>query len=282
MSTAIPVRVSVLGPVELSVGGQRTTVGGPQCRAVLALLVLGSGRVVPMDRIMDGLWGSCPPPSAAVKIQGHVCALRKALRAAGVEHASDIIATRPPGYQLSGGCYSCDMSEFTRQVTHVSDLVARGDMESASDELGQALRRWRGPAFADVPYADIQLHATYLERLRSIAVADKARLDLRLGRFWAVVEELAPEVDSHPLDERAREILIHAYLRLGHRHAALECYEAGRLQLRCELGISPGAALQRLAQAIRQEPAAAQPGPVASVRSSGEPPDDDALHVGIR
>jgi len=258
MITAIPVRVSVLGPVELTVAGQRALVGGPQGRAVLAFLVLGSGRVVPMERMMEGLWGSRPPQSAAIKIQGHVCALRKALRAAGAEHAADVIATRPPGYQLSTGRYSCDMSEFTSQVNRVPDLVARGDVESASAELGQALGRWRGPAFADVPHDDIRLHATHLERLRLIAVADKARLDLRLGRFWSVVEALAPEVHAHPLEERAREFLIHAYLRLGHRHAALECYEAGRVQLRCELGISPGPALQRLAQAIRRGPEAVQ------------------------
>ncbi|MFC1403023.1 MULTISPECIES: BTAD domain-containing putative transcriptional regulator [Streptacidiphilus] len=260
--SAAQVRVSVLGPMELTVDGRPVAIGAPQTRTVLALLALGSGSVVPIDRIIEGVWGERSPRSAVLKVQGHVSALRKALHGAGAAAAAAVLVTRPPGYQLGGEGYCCDMDEFTGAARRASALAAAGDAEASCELLDQALRHWRGPAFADVPGDEVRLHAARLEQLRSIALEDKAAHDLRRGRFWAVLEDLGPELDSNPLGERARELVIHAYLRLGQRHAALACYEAGRTLLQDELGISPGQSLQRLAHLIRH---GAAPGVEAGV-----------------
>jgi len=256
MTAAGGLRVHVLGPVELTAGGQPVNIGGPQRRAVLALLVLGSGRVVHVDRILTAIWGEKPPRSALTKVQGHVCALRKALDAAGMSPAGNVLVTKPPGYLLLTDSYSCDLTEFTTQVGAAKVLTGRGDVTSACAVLDGALRSWRGPAFADLPYDGIRQHATHVDELRSIAMADKARMDLHLGYLWPVVEQLVPEVSMSPLNERTREILIEAYLRLGQRHAALACYQDGCAQLRSQLDIGPGPRLRRLGQLIRSgEPA---------------------------
>jgi DNA-binding SARP family transcriptional activator len=110
-----------------------------------------------------------------------------------------------------------------------------------------------GPAFADIPAEEVRRHAARLDQLRILVAEDKAALDLRRGRPLAVIGDLGPVVDADPLRERARELLIRAYLGLGQRHAALACYEAGRVHLRKELGISPCPALQRLAAGIRDD-----------------------------
>ena len=243
------VRICVLGPLEVFArGGERLPLCSPQARAVLALLLLGSGAVVPLDRLVEGVWGERPPASAVLKVQGHICTLRKMLRPAG---APELLVTRPPGYQLLTEYYRCDMDEFTADLRHAAALSALGDIEQACEVLDVALASWRGAALADVPSEQVQRHVVRINGLRSIAVQDKARLDLRLGRTLRAIEQLGPEVDAYPLDERAREILIHAYLRLGQRHAALACYESGRTRLRDELGISPGPRLLRLERAIR-------------------------------
>jgi DNA-binding SARP family transcriptional activator len=246
------VRIAVLGPLEVLVrGSERLLVSSPQTRAVFAMLLLGSGAVVPVERIVEGVWGERPPASAVLKVQGHVCTLRKMLRPARAARAPELLVTRPPGYHLLTAYYRCDMDEFTAAVKRAAALSAGGEIEDACDVLDVALQCWRGPAFADIPSEEVQRHAVRLNGLRSIAVQNKGRLDLQLGRALSAIEQLGPEVDAHPLDERAREILIHAYLRLGQRHAALACYEAGRARLREELGIGPGPRLLRLAHAIR-------------------------------
>jgi len=243
------VRICVLGPLEVfSHSGERLAPCGPQTRVVFALLLLGAGALVPLERMVEGVWGERPPPSAVLKVQGHVCTLRKMLRPARAAH---LLVTRPPGYQLRSEFYRCDMDDFTAGVRRAAALSAAGDIEQAGEVLDLALGCWRGPAFADIPSEEVQRHVVRINGLRAIAVQDRAWFDLRLGRALRAIEQLGPEVDAYPLDERARELLIHAYLRLGQRHAALACYETGRSRLHDELGIRPGPRLQRLAHAIR-------------------------------
>ncbi|WP_234391499.1 hypothetical protein, partial [Nocardia suismassiliense] len=54
--------VGLLGPVMVEAAdGTRVSVGGPRVRALLGLLALEAGRVVPMARLVDGVWGEDPP-----------------------------------------------------------------------------------------------------------------------------------------------------------------------------------------------------------------------------
>ena len=54
--------LGVLGPVRAVRDDRELGLGGPKPRAVLALLVLEAGRVVPAGRLVDELWRGCPPP----------------------------------------------------------------------------------------------------------------------------------------------------------------------------------------------------------------------------
>ena len=70
----------------------------PKQRALLALLLLRRGEVVPGAQLIEALWGEEPPGTAQTALHGHVSSLRKLLGA-------DRIRTRPPGYllQVSAG-----------------------------------------------------------------------------------------------------------------------------------------------------------------------------------
>ena len=65
----------------------------PKQRALLALLLLRRGEVVPGAQLIEALWGEEPPGTAQTALHGHVSSLRKLLGA-------DRIRTRPPGYLL--------------------------------------------------------------------------------------------------------------------------------------------------------------------------------------
>ena len=54
----------VLGPIEVWDGPANVDVGRRMHRAVLALLLIDVGRVVPSDRLVDQLWGDETPASA--------------------------------------------------------------------------------------------------------------------------------------------------------------------------------------------------------------------------
>src|SRR5260221_10104989 len=61
---AAVLELGLLGPVQAVRAGGRLAVGGPKQRAVLALLVVETGLVVPADRLIEQLWrGGGPPPA---------------------------------------------------------------------------------------------------------------------------------------------------------------------------------------------------------------------------
>src|SRR6187200_1732416 len=97
----------LLGPLEVLRDGKAVALGGAKPRALLAMLALVAGRVVSVDRLVEGLWPAEVPETAAHAVQVHVAQLRKAL-------GKTAIATRPPGYALELPNESIDRQRFAR------------------------------------------------------------------------------------------------------------------------------------------------------------------------
>ena len=68
-----------LGPLTAVRDGTSLPLGGPRQRAVLARLLLDPGRVVPVDVLINDVWGGEPPETAAKTLQKYVSQLRKSL-----------------------------------------------------------------------------------------------------------------------------------------------------------------------------------------------------------
>ena len=83
----------MLGPLELVVEGESTELRGTGERALLVLLLLDAGRVVPADRLIDALWGKALPANPLNALQARVSRLRSTLAAVGVPSSS--VAARP-------------------------------------------------------------------------------------------------------------------------------------------------------------------------------------------
>ncbi|RLP90111.1 AfsR/SARP family transcriptional regulator, partial [Micromonospora sp. BL4] len=75
-------------------------------------------------------------------------------------------------------------------------------------------------------------------------------VELRLGRAAELIEELTESVDRHPLRERLRGQLMLALSSVGRQADALAVYREGRRSYADELGIEPGAELQKLHQRV--------------------------------
>ena len=99
----------ILGPFEVVDGDRQVAVGGPQQRALLAVLVLRRGQAVSSDRLIEELWGGRPPATAAKIIQGYVSQLRKAL-------GDEVLLTRAGGYLLVATADQVDAERFERLV----------------------------------------------------------------------------------------------------------------------------------------------------------------------
>ncbi len=251
----------ILGPLDVHADGRPLPLGGPQQRAVLAVLLLHAGEAVSTERLIDDLWGEQVPSSARPVLQGYVSNLRKAV--------GPLLVTRAPGYALELEPEQLDLRRFERLLGEGRAELAAGRAESAATTLREALALWRGAALADFAYEPFaQAAVVRLEELRLAALEERIDADLALGRHAALVGELEALAVEHPLRERVQAQLMLALYRSGRQAEALEAYQRARSALVDGLGIDPGQPLQVLERAIlQQDPALDLAGPETPVES---------------
>src|SRR2546425_1182702 len=110
------------------------------------MLLLDANQPVSRDRLIDGLWGASPPPSAGHTLDDYISRLRRAVGA-------DRIERRSPGYVIRVDPGELDLERFETLLEQGRAAAAAGDAASANDRLRQALGLWRGRALADLEYA---------------------------------------------------------------------------------------------------------------------------------
>ncbi|MFD6158777.1 BTAD domain-containing putative transcriptional regulator [Nocardia sp. NPDC060256] len=246
----------ILGPIEVRLAdGSPITVGGPQVRALVALLALDAGRVVSRDRLIDGLYGARPPANAGHALQAQVSRLRGALRKAGL--TEEIVESSAAGYRLTVALEDVDAHRFAQLAQDGRKAVHDKDFATAAVLLDEAARLWRGPAFADVvdaPFAAVQ--AVRLTEVWLAALEDRAAAAVALGDHRAALVRLPEIVAAHPLRERARALLMRALYGAGRQAEALALFEQGRELLAEELGADPSTELAQAHLAILRADAA--------------------------
>jgi DNA-binding SARP family transcriptional activator/streptogramin lyase len=239
----------ILGPLEAAGAGGQIALGSRKQRALLAILLLRANEVVSYDRLIDDLWGECPPPSAPHTLQVYVSRLRSALRAAGADDG--VLVTRPGGYMIRVGFGEFDLHRFEQLVEDSRRAFAAESFDRAADKLRVALALWRGRALADLefePFASLEVER--LEERRLLAAEDLFEIELRQARHAALIPELEALVDQHPLRERMRGQLMLALYRSGRQADALATFQDGRDYLIEELGLEPSGMLRELQRSI--------------------------------
>ena len=281
----------LLGPLRVVDGDCDVTPARPKQRALLALLLLRRGEVVPGAQLIEAMWGEEPPGSAQTALHGHISSLRKLLGA-------DRIRTRPPGYLLQVAPGEVDVARFESLIAQGR---ARDDAGERAARLRDALSLWHGEPLADLRgEAFAEREIARLEELRLAALEERIDAELAVGRHHELVPELEPLVAEEAFRERLRGQLMLALYRCGRQADALHVFQSGRRLLVEELGIDPGPALQELELSIlRQDPGLELPairaaplrrGPVRYARSgdlniayqvTGEGPIDLVLISGF-
>ena len=285
-------RFRVLGPLEVQdASGTVVEVGSPKLRALLALLLLEAGRVVPLDRVVDELWGERPPASATGTVQSYVSNLRRLLEPGhGTGRPPEVLLTRAPGYLLDVPAAEVDALALPSLVDEGGRLLAADAPDQARTVLCRALALVRGDPLADL--SDGAAAVAARSRLQDLVVLAREHLataDTRLGHPDRAVAALEALVAEHPLRERLWSRLVEALWAAGRQADALEACRTCARMLADELGIDPGPELRALEQAVlRQElPAAVRPEVpvVPAPRTAGPspaPPSDERPLVGRR
>src|SRR5688572_9746535 len=157
---ASTVRVDVLGPLCLVVGGVSIDVRGPKRRALLALLAMAGGRAVTADQLVDTLWPSAAPDSGRAALHSQVSRLRGHLG-----QGAERLITLDGGYRLVLAADGLDVARAQAPLNEGRG-TAQGDPAAARAPPREARALWRGPAFTGLPEVpSLSTMAIGLERL---------------------------------------------------------------------------------------------------------------------
>jgi DNA-binding SARP family transcriptional activator len=255
--------VGVLGNLEVRVGGASLPVGHTRQKAVLAVLSTEVDRVVPVDRLIDRVWGERAPARVRSVLRTYVSNLRRALVSTGIT-----ITWRDIDYQLTADPGSVDLHRFRHLLTRARDS---GDPRGALALADEALALWRGEPLAELDTLWAQSVREHLHRERAAAQADRIDWALQCGAHGDLLPELTTRATEEPLDERLAGQLVLALYRSGRQADALEHYQRTRQRLAEELGADPGPALRKLHQRVLIADPALTLAPVETPRLAAAP-----------
>ncbi|MGW7268818.1 AfsR/SARP family transcriptional regulator [Streptomyces sp. NPDC054842] len=243
-----PTEFRLLGPVVVHDGtsGAGIAPTGSKQRALLATLVIHAGERLPVDRLVEELWGDRPPANAPNALQAHMARLRRLLPTRGHRW----ISTLPTGYLLTLGHASTDVERFTR-LSRQGRAAVPDNPRYAAELLKGALSLWQGPALQDSRHGPIcTAEAERLEEQRLSTLEALYEASLNCGRYAEITCDLERLTIDHPLRERFYDLLMIALFRSGREAEALGVYERARRHLVGTLGIEPGPALRCRMEAI--------------------------------
>jgi DNA-binding SARP family transcriptional activator len=233
-----------LGRIEVVADGHRLEVGHARRQAVLAVLLTELNRVVPVDQLVERVWGEEPAPRDP---RGVLRTYLWHLRRAFADLRDVALVRRAPGYELAADERQVDLHRFRALLARTHSA---GDDDRRAALLEQALALWRGEPFAglDSPWIDLTRRNLHLRH--HMARLELTDIDLRRGRHTTLLSELTGQTAEHPLDERIAGQLMLALHRSGRSADAFAEYRRIRGQLADELGADPGPALRGVHQQI--------------------------------
>lgn len=240
-------------------GSEPRLVTARRQQVVLAMLLLNGNRVVPLESLLDALWGSTPPATARSQVQTCVSALRRLLVHAGL---GERIRVRGLGYVLELGPTELDLRVFEDLVVRGRSALADRRPALARAAFREALALWRGEPLTGIDGNVLRAEQVRIAERRVEVLEDCIDAELQLGRHREVVGELSVLVDEHPLRERFVGQLMTALNHCGRRVEALAAYRRVRQTFVDELGLEPSPAVRKLHQDILTggaEPAVAEP-----------------------
>lgn len=240
------------------------TPSAPKMRQLLGLLVLRNNEIVPVESIIEELWGPHAPASAVQVVQTYVYKLRKILRRQRATQGDRpcVLHTTPGGYRLQAEPEQLDVDRFRTLVAKGEGIAENGPCD-ASEILARSLLLWRGPPLQDVEKG--VLLSTYVAELNELMLVTRKQrleLDLALGRHASLISELRGLTAAYPFHEEFYGYLMLALHRSHRRYEALQTYNLLRQVMQDELALEPAVEVQRLhVRILNSDPALGWPDP---------------------
>ncbi|KOU36489.1 AfsR/SARP family transcriptional regulator [Streptomyces sp. WM6378] len=250
-AAAPSLRFALLGPVRAWRDGTEISLGRPQQREVLAILLAAAGRTVSTLLIADGVWDEADRPGRpGQSVRTHIHRLRQTL-------GHSLLATVGDGYALRVPAGAVDTWAFERAEAEAARVrAAGGTAVQARDVVAKALELWSAEPLAGLQGPHARAVRDRLCTVRQSLLETRLELDAEIGDRPDLHAEAGALVIEYPTSQRLRGIQMLALSRAGRQAEALSVYEDTRRFLQAELchlptpERRPTPALQQLHQRI--------------------------------
>jgi DNA-binding SARP family transcriptional activator len=248
------VKFGLLGPLAVANDdGTLVEIHGRKIRVLAAILLCRANQPVPVESLVDALWGRTPPRRAGANLRVYVHRLRQALDDSRIDRSSD-------GYRLRVRPEELDVDRFRTLLAEGRHAVSNRNPVHASAAFRAAVALWRGPALAGLVGVEaLGAEASRLEELRLDALEQRFEAELSVGRRSEISAELRVLSTQHPFRETFRAQLMRALVGSGRSAEAVAVFEETRRLLADEFGVDPSPQLRRLHLSILRDDPTLQP-----------------------
>ena len=245
MSTRGTIQIRLLGQLSLLRDCEAVRLATRKATALLAILALRPGAVLPRERLCGLLWSRSAPEQARASLRQALAQLRRDLG----DEGADLIEADGDGVRLRAGGVSSDTANLESALE-----------SGSSAALERALEIYRGDLLGDfvldeAPFEDWrQIEGERLRR-RTLQVLGRRLAELvetqDVETALALGERL---LELDPLAEETHQALIGLDIERGALGSAMRRYQRCREALASGLGVRPSAATEALHQRIRARP----------------------------
>ena len=225
---------------------------GSRPTTLLALLAVHANRRVPVETMIEALWGEQVTDGRGSTLESHVWRLRRVLEPARRRGmAPTVLVNDAGGYRLLIDPADIDSAVFERLADEGREALATDRPDRAMQRFDAALELWRGSPFTpcgDQPWAEA--YVARLEELHTQVRERRVDALLAIGRTEQALVDLQQLIHDAPFREHLHGQRMLALARRGRTEEALDAYRVARDTLISELGIEPGAELRELQQRI--------------------------------
>ncbi|MFN8471153.1 MAG: BTAD domain-containing putative transcriptional regulator [Anaerolineae bacterium] len=250
-------RLSFLGPFQVTIRGQPARFATARARALLAYLAVEADRPHRREALADLLWPDHPETLGRQNLSQDLARLRRAIHDDGPSPYLQITST---AVQFNSASADVDVAHFQSLMAacsaHRHDAI--GSCAACISRLRAAIVLYQGdflhgfslkdnqPFNEWSVYKREQLHRQALDALEILVQHALGSTDYAQARQYA-----QRQVELEPWYEEGHRHLMRALAAMGQRSAALAQYEACRRILAAELRVEPSAETRALYADIR-------------------------------
>jgi len=252
LSKTTGLRIQMLGPFQVWRQHEILTWPTQKSKALLQILLIEPGRVVPTDQILEYLWPDLPPRRAQNNLWVTVSQLRRVLQPdLPPRGRSAFILKQGEGYIFSSITdYWLDGEEF---VTHLAAAQSAMDLAARIAAWDAARILYQGDFLEDEPYAEwAQIPRMQWRRRYEQLLINLAEAHGRNGRFQQAITHCWEILALDNANETAYRLLMRCHAALGDRATALKVYDEAVQALQDEIGVDPMPETAELAHQLQQ------------------------------